>query len=148
MASRIMVCIDGSENSRRAFDKSIDIATRFSPPAVLILVHIFQQEAYNINGVGPETDALVQNIRFKMDEAKDLLNFYKNICDESELQCNLIVKETHNSIKNEIIKQIEENQPNLVIIGSRGLSKLKSLILGSVSEHIINHSNCNVLIIH
>jgi len=51
-------------------------------------------------------------------------------------------------LKNEIIKQIDEHKPSVVVVGSRGKSALKSLILGSVSEHVINNAPSNVLIVH
>jgi len=148
MATRtFMICVDGSENSSRAFDKAVQFASRFAH-IELLLVHIIRQEAFNVNDVSPETTELVQDYQIQKDEAEDLLNSYKQKCVEAKLQCTLLVKETTSPIKNEILKQIDEHKPSVVIVGCRGLSPLKSLVLGSVSEFIINNATCNILIVH
>jgi len=143
---RFMICIDGSDNSERAFAKAVEFALR-STQIEILLVHILKQDAFNVNDVSPETAELVEDYKVQMEEAQNMLNFYQVKCAEANLQCTILVKETSNSIKHEIIKQINECKPSVVIIGSRGMSPLKSL-LGSVSEYIINNAHSNVLIVH
>lgn len=142
-----MICIDGSDNSDRAFAKAVEFALRFTKTE-LLLVHIIRQDAFNVNDVSPETTELVQDYQIRMDEAQEMLNSYKRKCVEANLRCTLLIKETPHAIKNEIIKQIDEHKPSVVVVGSRGKSALKSLILGSVSEHVINNAPSNVLIVH
>ncbi len=45
----------------------------------------------------------------------------------------------------EIIKAAEDADSNLIVIGSRGLSDLKGMWLGSVSHKVCNHSPINVV---
>ncbi|MGW8249834.1 MAG: universal stress protein [Anaerolineales bacterium] len=47
----------------------------------------------------------------------------------------------------EIIDYIRSNQIQLVVLGSRGLSQVKSWLLGSVSRKIIHYSDCTVLVV-
>lgn len=47
----------------------------------------------------------------------------------------------------EIIEYIRANQIQLVVLGSRGLSQVKSWLLGSVSRKIIHYSDCTVLVV-
>jgi len=42
--------------------------------------------------------------------------------------------------------QAEEIGVDLIVVGNRGLSGLKKMILGSVSSYVINHANCSVLV--
>jgi nucleotide-binding universal stress UspA family protein len=46
-----------------------------------------------------------------------------------------------------IIEYIKENNIDLVVLGSRGLSKFKQLLLGSTASGLSSHSTCPVLII-
>jgi nucleotide-binding universal stress UspA family protein len=43
--------------------------------------------------------------------------------------------------------EIERLQPDLVVLGSRGLTGLKALLKGSVSHHVGAHSHAPVLIV-
>jgi nucleotide-binding universal stress UspA family protein len=47
----------------------------------------------------------------------------------------------------EIVKAAEENKADLIVVGSRGLSTLRRLILGSVSRKVINKSKIPVLVV-
>ncbi|MEM4971782.1 MAG: universal stress protein, partial [Sulfolobales archaeon] len=47
----------------------------------------------------------------------------------------------------EIVKVAEENKADLIVVGSRGLSTFRRLILGSVSRRVINKSKIPVLVV-
>ncbi|MCI4361140.1 MAG: universal stress protein, partial [Thermoplasmata archaeon] len=50
-------------------------------------------------------------------------------------------------IVDEIIGHLEQSPADLLVIGSRGLSTAKRLLLGSVSDAIVHHATCPVLIV-
>lgn len=45
-----------------------------------------------------------------------------------------------------IIKVAKEEKARLIVIGSRGLSKLKRTFTTSVSDHVLHHASCPVVI--
>ena len=47
----------------------------------------------------------------------------------------------------EIIKLAKEGNFDLIIMGVRGVSKLRELLLGSVSEGVMKHASCPVLVV-
>jgi nucleotide-binding universal stress UspA family protein len=47
----------------------------------------------------------------------------------------------------EILNYAEENQIDLIIAGSRGLSQFRSWLLGSVSNKLTHYADCSVLIV-
>jgi nucleotide-binding universal stress UspA family protein len=47
----------------------------------------------------------------------------------------------------EIIQYANENQVNLIVAGSRGLSQMRRLLLGSLSRKLVHYAGCSVLIV-
>ena len=47
----------------------------------------------------------------------------------------------------EIIQYVREQQIDLIVVGSRGLSSVKGWLLGSVSRKLIHYSGCSVLVV-
>lgn len=47
----------------------------------------------------------------------------------------------------EILDHVRENEIELIVAGSRGLSQLKSLLMGSVSRKLVHYADCSVLIV-
>jgi nucleotide-binding universal stress UspA family protein len=47
----------------------------------------------------------------------------------------------------EIIKLAEKTRADLIVMGSRGLSQLKRVVLGSVSQKVVRYAPCSVLIV-
>lgn len=46
----------------------------------------------------------------------------------------------------EILDQVRGERPDLLVVGSRGLSATKRLLLGSISEALVHHAPCPVLV--
>lgn len=47
----------------------------------------------------------------------------------------------------EIIKYVNEQSINQLVIGSRGLNVFQEMVLGSVSHKVMKHANCPVTIV-
>lgn len=47
----------------------------------------------------------------------------------------------------EIIEYVKENSIDLIVAGSRGLSQMRSWLLGSVSRKLVHYAGCSVLIV-
>ncbi|MBN2385738.1 MAG: universal stress protein [Anaerolineales bacterium] len=47
----------------------------------------------------------------------------------------------------EIIEYVKKEQVDLIVTGSRGLSQVKSWLLGSVSRKLVHYSDCSVLVV-
>ena len=50
------------------------------------------------------------------------------------------------SVVKEIIEYAEKNRVDMVVIGSRGLSGIKKMLLGSVASGVLIYSHCPVLV--
>jgi nucleotide-binding universal stress UspA family protein len=53
----------------------------------------------------------------------------------------------HGSVADDILDQVDESLPDLIVIGSRGLSDFQALLVGSVSHRILAEAVCPVLVV-
>ncbi len=54
---------------------------------------------------------------------------------------------TDGVVVDELLAELEDHTPDLLVIGSRGLSAAKRLLIGSVSSAMVNHAPCPVLVV-
>jgi nucleotide-binding universal stress UspA family protein len=47
----------------------------------------------------------------------------------------------------EILEYTKNHQINLIVAGSRGLSQMKRLLLGSLSRKLVHYAGCSVLVV-
>jgi len=80
-----------------------------------------------------------------MERATTLVNALR---DEFIKEGYPVVTQIHmNHVIDTIVKSVEANRDQLLVIGSRELTKSERLHLGSVSESLLRHAPCSVLIV-
>ena len=139
---RITVALDGSVHASAALDIAIDLALRYHSElqvltvAPLVPVYIPAAEPYVPAGVS-ETE--VARYRQFVDDAVKRaeaagVKSVTGIADEGV-------------VVDEILAHLESNPTSLLVVGSRGLTAAKRLLLGSVSTALVNHAPCAVLVV-
>lgn len=151
--SRILVAIDGSAPSIHAVDYAISIAVKSnSELLVLYVIDVYKYSHLSSSIILAPTFGSEKYLEEK-NEAEKLMNkikerFKSKLNDNTkskELKIEII--EGIKSVANTIIEHAESQNIDLIIIGSRGRTGLKRLLLGSVSSAIIKNAHCAVLII-
>lgn len=146
----ILLAFDGSESSSRASDYAIYLAHLEN--ATLTFIHVID----NIKQGGAiGLRARYGDVRlvkgFKKARKQDAEKWIKPIQDkanEKGIKTQLVIVDDESSSKVELITQyIRDNQIDLVIMGSRGLSKFKQLLLGSIATQLISYSTCPIMVI-
>jgi nucleotide-binding universal stress UspA family protein len=51
-------------------------------------------------------------------------------------------------VGDQILRAIDANRIDLVVVGARRQGPVRRLLLGSTSEYVLNHASCSVLIVH
>jgi nucleotide-binding universal stress UspA family protein len=54
----------------------------------------------------------------------------------------------HGHVGEQIVKQVEEGNHDLLVMGSRGLGRVASSLFGSVGAYVHYHSNVAMLVVH
>jgi nucleotide-binding universal stress UspA family protein len=135
--SRVLVAIDGSEPAKKAFAKSIFLSAKCN--SKLDVVYVIQCE---LGGDGATTFEIIDELKRK---AMKILEEYKNKAIKNSLQIKTIIKVGDPA---KIITDIANSKNyDLIIMGNRGMSAFKELLLGSVSQKVIHHARCPVMIV-
>lgn len=144
----VLLAIDGSPDAIAAlrFLKILDLGRS----STMRIVHVVEKEDYLVN-------------RFKRTGQIDLAQFAEEIMRRCERAGMKLLKEAQRNIKrpgikiktvlsngnaaDEIINIASDFQANLVVLGSKGLTGIKRLLLGGVSRKVARYSPCSVLVV-
>jgi nucleotide-binding universal stress UspA family protein len=139
--ARITVAIDGSKMGQLAFDLALDLARRYQSDLAIVAVAPLQPVF--VSSAEPWVPTEVP-------EAET--TFYRGIVDKAVKDATTagVAGATgaclEGVVVDEIIAFVEKNPTDLLVLGSRGLSTAKRLLLGSVSDAVSHHVGCPVLI--
>jgi nucleotide-binding universal stress UspA family protein len=134
---KILLGYDGSEESNRALDFAADLGTKLN--ATVDVVTVFNipvtPEAY----IGAEFERWEKEMRTSLESAVNKLK-------SSGLQSQGKILD-HTNVALAVVSEAEKGTYDFIVVGSRGLGRLRSLFLGSVASGIANSSKTNVLIV-
>ena len=137
--NKVLVATDFSENAQESVDTALEIAKQFG--ASLHVVHAFQTPVPIVSPyevVVP--DGFLEQARDAA--AENLKSVLEKISSEGiEVHSHL----TEVPAAPAIARIAEENDVDLVVMGTRGNTGLKHVLLGSVAERTIRLSPCSVL---
>jgi nucleotide-binding universal stress UspA family protein len=147
--TKILVPIDGSENSFRAASFAIGMAKNYGSELLVLHISNLNQNLQLLGFYGaPYPDTIAERIQAAKLEAQP---WFDRIQKEAENQKVRIGKteviEGPLSIVGEIIHYAERNGVNIIVIGTRGRTGFKRLVLGSVASGIVSYAACPVLVI-
>ncbi len=140
--SKILVAMH--ESSKTA-DKAVDYATRIAKDynAILVVLYVVRTQ------VNLDTVTLPSHvIDFKKQAQAYLTKISEKIHKQSDTENVVKVKtEIVASLKiaDAIVDYAKDKHIDLIVVGPRGRSKLKSLVLGSVTSDVVRLANCPVL---
>ncbi|MEO9363154.1 MAG: universal stress protein [Nitrososphaera sp.] len=144
----ILVPIDGSENAYRAASFAIDLAHRYG--AKLIAIHALETNP-SFLAVGVYGAAYPQNIDKILEAAgKEAAPWFERVKKEADaLNVRMASEVIHAplSLVGEIVNYAEENNVSLIVIGSKGRTGFKKLLMGSVSSGVVTYAPCPVLVV-
>ena len=137
MFSRLLVAIDGSESAKKAFEKSIYLAQKCN--SKIDLVHVVQCE---LGGDSATTFELIDELKTK---AQKMLEEYKIEAAKNNIPIQIMV--TQGDPAKVIIELAKAKSYDLIIMGTRGRTAFQELLIGSVSQKVMHHASCPVMVV-
>lgn len=141
VAKEILVPVDGSKNSIRAVEYAIGLAEPLG--ARIRLFYVFPVSSVEIIGMAGMSREVIE--RAAQSAAQQVFDTMHEKIGESP-----VPMEDETSIGDpaeEIIRCTEDDHELLVVLGRRGLSRMQSLLLGSVSEKVVRHAHSPIIVI-
>jgi nucleotide-binding universal stress UspA family protein len=145
MFNNILLASDGSDNALRAAMAAGDLAKKYG--SRVTVVHVYMpptQFAPIIGAEGVTFDAAVLN-EIMTTTQDSVSRRTGKILEETGVKYEVRQEVGHPA--ESIIRVAEEQKADLIVLGSRGLSAVKSFFLGSVSDRVVHHAHCPVLIV-
>ncbi|MBI5189256.1 MAG: universal stress protein [Nitrospirae bacterium] len=133
---KILVATDGSRHGDAAVDKAIDLAKAYGGELAVVSVVDVNEEIY---AEAPEAVEGFVKTSLKAVAA------VKEKAEKAGLKAESVVKE--GEAYQAIVDAAKELNANLVVMGSHGRTGLKRLLMGSVTEKVIGHIPCPVLVV-
>ena len=172
MFTKILFPTDGSDHANKALDLAIDMAKKYN--AELVILHVPHdseniealQRFAEIEGLAPHVNKEIDRLRtidYRISAISDsafqetgiaprvLIEIGHYIIDDAKsLAERNGVKNIHTLVEvgnpaDRILKCIDSEKIDCVIMGSRGLNNLKGLFLGSVSHKVANRAPCTCI---
>lgn len=134
---KVMVAVDGSQNSLRAGKLAVYIAKKSG--SQLIVVSVLVRPSYM--RTGPPYFLAARRLWHKKwnDQVLDLA--------ESEgVKASALILQSASVVKS-LLDLASSKKVDLIVVGTRGLGTFKRLLIGSVSSAVINHAACSVLVV-
>ncbi|HIE11897.1 MAG TPA: universal stress protein [Desulfotomaculum sp.] len=156
MYDKILVAVDGSENSLRAVEAGVRLA-RGNRDARLVLLTVIPP-VYPFFGYGPlitvqqVQEAVQSAAETVLEKAKEA----KEVIDQAAGQAAEIAAEAGVGVESvvqigdpaqTIIEYAAREGFEVIVMGRRGVGVLKELILGSVSSKVLQLAPCPVLLV-
>jgi nucleotide-binding universal stress UspA family protein len=140
MAQTIVVGTDGSDPAERAVREAIGIAARDG--AKLHIVTAFPDPAMFQERIATGATPVDVNLR---DVAESVAMRHVHDANEKGVEVETHAREGNPA--EAILDTANEVKADLIVVGNRGLSGIKRFLLGSVSQKVSEHADCNVMIV-
>jgi nucleotide-binding universal stress UspA family protein len=157
--SSVLVSIDGSEASMKAADYAIMTAKRND--AQLTALHVLYSQtgyAYSSGTFGglvtPSSiraiyESAKQEAQQWFDQVKEKINEQEKEeqKEKNQIQLKTELVVTATSVAAAIVGYSEQHDIDLIVIGTRGRSGFKKLLLGSVASGVATYARCPVMVV-
>lgn len=161
---KFLLAFDGSPSGQHALEKAIHLTRSTDGELILMTAIEPMQSVSPPNAITPTGDPTIdwQNAADKdwqADLEKVINEQHSRLQQIGESMLSTAVKQCeeanikHKTLiaigvpRDEIVDTAEKEKPDVLIIGSRGHGPIKRLLLGSVSDYVVHHAHCSVLIV-
>ncbi len=133
----IALAVDGSSDSDAATGAAVELSSRLGAPLHVLHVAAVSLSPFSLNP--GEASAVAEDFRRTLDETVAHIQQLGGSVADAQLR--------EGDPVTEIVSLCREVQAGIAVLGTRGRSRVRQAILGSVSSGVVRESPCPVLLV-
>ena len=137
--AKILLATDGSEEAELAARTAADLATKTGSELHLVHVLVLPPETLHDPFGTAAREEFEKRERARLDELTEKLEASGGAVEGAHFRVG--------SPDAEIVAQAEEVGADVVVLGSRGLGVMRRALMGSVSDSVVRHAHCPILVV-
>jgi nucleotide-binding universal stress UspA family protein len=148
MYRNILIATDGSQLAEKAVSHGVSLAKSTGAKVTALIV----EASFNVFNV-PESQipqmpaAFAQHAEHVKQHAAKVLNHVADVAKAAGVPCDTVQLEDDQPYL-AIIKTVEDKGCDLIVMASHGRSGISAVLLGSVTNKVLTHTNIPVLVCH
>jgi nucleotide-binding universal stress UspA family protein len=147
--SKILVAIDELKTSPATTDRAIEYAVNIAQDydAQLIILHVIRADT-KVHGINPPSHIIEMRKQAEANFVKIIEKIHESSYNNRNKSALKIRTDIIASVRiaDAVVNYAKDNHIDLIITGTRGRDKLKSMLLGSVVYDVITHAHCAVIV--
>ncbi|MBM3910581.1 MAG: universal stress protein [Thaumarchaeota archaeon] len=140
--SKILVAVDGSQNSMHAAKYALTLAKN-NNAGVLVVNVVDLSSIFKVLSAGTKKQLTHLGIK----EANKILDIVKNMAEQSGIPVKTEVLKSSTSAATAIINYSKKEGVDLLVVGAGEKSRVSKVLLGSVASKVIMYAPCPVLVV-
>ena len=144
----ILAAIDGSDSSMKAVDYAIQLAKK-QDNSRLTLLNILDMDT-----IKQLSSSIITAPTYGLEEYElhkkavlEWLDAIKSKCENEGIQTEIKVIGGPSPVSDSILIYAENENVDLIVVGTKGRSGFKKLLLGSVASKVVTYAHCPVLVV-
>jgi nucleotide-binding universal stress UspA family protein len=139
--SKILVGVDGSEESLRAVDYAVDAARKYNAEVIALNVILPYVTIF-----GPAVPRYLSELKLEAQSYLDRVKEKTKTIGNNRIQLRTELIESASAVSG-IVDFAEKEKVDLIIVGIRGRSGFTKLLLGSVASGVVTYAHCPVMVV-
>ena len=127
-----------------AADYAIDMAKKFNAQLTTLTVSHISLSSY---GLASLLDAIKQSKEKHALESKQWFDKVSQNAKQNDVQIKTELIDSQMSVDGTIVEYAESHDIDLIILGTKGRSGIKKLLLGSVATAVVKYATCPVMVV-
>ncbi len=137
MITKLLVAYDGSEQSEKAFQVALDLASKYSAKMLVVAVARPPEPPVQV-----EMEAVLESAAQYFQE-----NFNRLGEQTAALGIEAVFQVKVGHPAEQIMQMAKVEQADAIIMGHRGETLLQRWLLGSVAKRVLSYAHCTVIIV-
>lgn len=140
---RLLVAYDGSEGARAALREAATLAGETGAPVVVVQVVQPLIDASHV--VAPSTAEALKQVTAEVQAGLDAAIAETGLSGKAEGL--VVVAERGEDDAEALQRAAQEQSATMIVISSRRVSSVRGALLGSITDHVVRHAPCPVLVV-